>query len=97
MIDFAYRSFVWTNEAKRKAAVHCVIIGFSKGTLKKKKIFDGDEVILTQNINPYLVDAPTVFIESRKNPLVNVAKINYESMPIDNGFLILSNDEKNSV
>ncbi|WP_349817599.1 type IIL restriction-modification enzyme MmeI [Peribacillus simplex] len=94
VIDFAYRSFVWTNEAKGKAAVHCVIIGFSKGTLKKKKIFDGDEVILTQNINPYLVDAPTVFIESRKNPLVNVAKINYGSMPIDNGFLILSNDEK---
>ncbi|MDR0308019.1 MAG: N-6 DNA methylase [Chitinispirillales bacterium] len=28
-IDFAYRSFKWKSETKRKAAVHCVIIGFS--------------------------------------------------------------------
>jgi len=28
-IDFAYRTFKWSNEAKGKAAVHCVIIGFS--------------------------------------------------------------------
>lgn len=28
-IDFAHRTFVWGSEAKLKAAVHCVIIGFS--------------------------------------------------------------------
>ncbi|NBI12353.1 N-6 DNA methylase [[Haemophilus] felis] len=28
-IDFAYRTFQWTSSAKGKAAVHCVIVGFS--------------------------------------------------------------------
>lgn len=28
-IDFAYRTFQWTSQAKGKAAVHCVIVGFS--------------------------------------------------------------------
>ncbi len=29
-IDFAYRTFQWDSEAKIKAHVHCVIVGFSK-------------------------------------------------------------------
>ena len=29
VINFAYRTFRWNSEAKNKAAVHCVIIGFS--------------------------------------------------------------------
>jgi len=78
-----------------KAAVHCVIIGFSRGAPKQKIIFNGDEEIIARNINPYLVDAPSVFIENRKKPLSNVSRINYGSMPIDNGFLILTDDEKN--
>src|SRR3546814_4485064 len=27
-IHFAHRTFQWTNEARGKAAVHCVIVGF---------------------------------------------------------------------
>ncbi|MGE7660377.1 class I SAM-dependent DNA methyltransferase [Peribacillus sp. NPDC097197] len=95
-IDFARRSFVWTNEAKGKAAVHCVIIGFSTGALKQKVIYDGDEGIIAKNINPYLVDAPTVFIKSRKQPLNAGPKVNYGSIPIDAGFLVLSNDERDA-
>ncbi|MBQ3593538.1 MAG: class I SAM-dependent DNA methyltransferase, partial [Clostridia bacterium] len=37
-IDFAYRTFRWNNEAKDKAAVHCVIIGFSQYGIEKKKM-----------------------------------------------------------
>ena len=33
VIDFAYRSFKWHNEAKNNAAVHCVIIGFHAKTV----------------------------------------------------------------
>lgn len=36
-IDFAYRTFRWDSEAKIKAHVHCVIIGFSKGINTKKE------------------------------------------------------------
>jgi hypothetical protein len=35
-IDFAYQSFVWTSEAKNKAAVHCVIIGFSVANIREE-------------------------------------------------------------
>jgi hypothetical protein len=65
-IDFGYRTFVWTSAAKGKAAVHCVIVGFSKGKQSTRKIFDGEHMVIVDNISPYLVDAPTVFIESRK-------------------------------
>lgn len=29
-IDFAYRTFIWDNDATQKAHVHCVIVGFSR-------------------------------------------------------------------
>jgi hypothetical protein len=34
-IIFAYRTFKWGNEAKGKAAVHCVIVGFSLSAKRK--------------------------------------------------------------
>ena len=48
-------------------------------------------------INPYLVDAPIVHLERRANPLSTVSAMNYGSMPIDNGHLILSEAEKNQL
>ena len=36
-----------------------------------KKIFDGDKILPASNINPYLVDAPTIFIESRAKHIQN--------------------------
>ena len=65
-IDFAYRTFKWSSESANMAAVHCVIIGFSTSfNTKQKIIFDGEEKIVAQNINFYLQDGATVFIESR--------------------------------
>ena len=93
-IDFAYRTFKWTNEAKGKAAVHCVIIGFSpKNIASKRYIFDGEEKAVAANINPYLVDATDVLIESRTKMLCKAPRMVYGSMPIDNGALILSHNE----
>lgn len=68
-INFAHRTFRWDSEASLKAHVHCVIIGFScKNLVDKKIIFDNGKVLKTNNINPYLVSAPNVFIESRNKP-----------------------------
>lgn len=39
-INFAHRTFKWNNEAKGKAAVHVVIIGFSIIKTTKSKLFD---------------------------------------------------------
>ena len=90
-IDFAYRTFKWSNEAPGRAAVHCVIIGFSSHSTKaQKRIFDGGSLSAAQNISPYLLDAPSVLIESRTAPLSAAPDMMYGSMPIDNGALILS-------
>src|SRR5690625_4081978 len=98
VINFAYRTFDWNSEAKDKAAVHCVIIGFSQVNNKDKKIYVSDEQIeLANNINGYLLDAPNVFIENRRTPLSEVPKMIFGSMPNDGGNLILSSEERDEL
>jgi len=93
-IRFAYRTFKWSNEGKGVAAVHCVIVGFGINEPEQRFIFQNDEVIKANNINPYLVDAVNVLIGNRKLPISDSPLMNYGSMPIDNGHLILSEEEK---
>ncbi|MDR1741618.1 MAG: hypothetical protein LBR38_07215 [Synergistaceae bacterium] len=94
-IDFARRSFKWSNEAKGNAAVHCVIIGFSAagGFSKPKAIYDGEAVTAARNINPYLVDAPNVLIESRTKPLCDVPEMGIGNQPIDGGNYLFTEAE----
>ncbi len=95
-IDFAWRTFKWNSEASEKAAVHCVIIGFSDKSVKTKKIlFHNDQQYnLVENINAYLIDAPDIFVLSRKKPIANVPPIDFGNMPNDNGFLSDFSDEE---
>jgi hypothetical protein len=98
-INFAHQTFKWSNEAKGKAAVHCIIVGFSLFDRKEKFIFTYENVKsepqknIVKQINAYLIDAPTIFIEARNKPLCKISAINYGSMSIDNGHLILSEEE----
>ena len=100
-IHFAHRTFRWSNEAKGRAAVHCVIIGFGCGDAGQPTIFDYENgsgqplALKAGNINPYLVDAPNVVLTKRGRPIDGRApEMHYGSMPIDAGFLILSSEEK---
>lgn len=86
-INFAYRTFRWDSEASLKAHVHCIIIGFSYKLRDKRIIYDNGKFNETKNINAYLVDAPNVLLDSRSNPICNVSKADFGSMPNDNGFL----------
>ncbi|MDR3240153.1 MAG: class I SAM-dependent DNA methyltransferase, partial [Clostridiales bacterium] len=94
-IDFAYRTFKWSNEAKGKAAVHCIIVGFSnvhKSTLKV--IYDNDgKKIKAENISPYLINAPNIIIESHNKPICDVPKIQKGNQPTDGGNLIIEENE----
>ena len=97
-IVFAYRPFVWTSESAEKAAVHCVIIGFTVFDENvKRRIYSGNRYTLAENINPYLVDAPTVIISSRSKPVCTVPAMCYGSMPIDNNHLILNEEDVQTV
>ena len=86
-INFAYRTFRWDSEASLKAHVHCVIIGFSFTKRNEKYLYENDKVKKVTNINPYLIDAPNVYIESHSSPLCNVPKMDFGSMPNDGGYL----------
>jgi hypothetical protein len=93
-IDFAYRTFRWDSEAKIKAHVHCVIIGFSTCESKKPKmLYISDRTQIVNNINGYLLDANNVFIGSRSKVLCDVPEIGIGSMPIDGGFYLFEKNE----
>jgi len=101
-IHFAHHTFKWSNEGRGKAAVHCVIIGFGPTEPERRVIYDyarvdGDpHLVEAHNINHYLVDAVDVVITKRSCPLtLSTPSINYGSMPIDDGHLILSMEERN--
>lgn len=93
-IDFAHKTFRWDSEAKIKAHVHCVIIGFSVAVNNKKKIlFTADRPQIVNNINGYLVDAPDIFVEPRNKPLCDVPVIGIGNKPIDGGFYLFDEQE----
>ena len=93
-IDFAYRTFRWDSEAKIKAHVHCVIIGFSvAANSEPKRLFDGDRYQVAENINGYLLDGENVFVESRSKPICNVPEIGIGNKPIDGGFFLFEKEE----
>jgi len=92
-INFAWRTFKWNSESKDKAAVHCIIIGFSLKENQEKWIYDDGKKEPSNNINPYLVSAPSVFIENRRYPLCDVPIMTKGSQPTDDGNLIIESND----
>ena len=93
-IDFAFRTFKWESESADAAAVHVVIVAFSSAASHKKKfIFADSNRIPAKNISPYLIDAETVFIEKRKDPLGAMPKMHRGSQPTDDGNFIFTKEE----
>ena len=97
--DFAYRTFQWDSEADIKAHVHCVIIGFSSSISPEsnsdKTIYLSEaQSISATNINGYLMDAPNVWIESRNKPLCDIPEIGIGNKPIDGGYYLFTEEEK---
>jgi hypothetical protein len=102
-INFAHRTFQWSNEAKGIAAVHCVIIGFALRDRSTKVLFEYDSpkgnphAVVVNNINPYLVNAPDIVVEKRSRPICAVPEISYGSMALDDGHLLFSPDERKAM
>lgn len=109
-INFAYRTFRWDSEANEKAHVHCVIIGFSSERVQREKYIYTTNYIKSENnraediscdkaenINPYLVDAPDVLIESVGKPICDVPVMTKGNQPTDGGNFILSEEEKSEM
>ena len=94
-IDFAYRTFRWDSESESKAHVHCVIISFSKTSVSNTKLIftNGGKPQFVKQINPYIIDAPTAFIESRNHPLNDIPEIGIGNKPIDGGNYLFTEEE----
>jgi hypothetical protein len=102
-INFAHQTFKWWNEARGMAAVYCVIVGFALYDTPKR-LYSYDDVkglpkeFIPKQINPYLIDADTIFIQKRSVPIQDkVPPLSYGSEPREGGFLILSTEEKQEV
>ena len=99
-IHFAHRTFSWSSEARGKAAVHVVIIGFTAFDTNNKRIFEYEDIkgepheTNAGNINPYLIDFDDLVIVSRSKPICEVPEIVAGNKAVDGGNLILSEDDK---
>lgn len=108
-ITFAHRTFKWSNDARGKAAVHCVIIGFSLSNNRMAesyqpcRLFDYEKPdsepneIVVKCISPYLVDGPNLVVTKRSTPLMDVPRMRYGNKPSDNGCFILSPVERRAL
>lgn len=101
-IHFAHRTFSWSNEARGKAAVHCVIVGFGLEDRPSKVIYEYEDIkgephaVPAKNINPYLVDAPDVVLPRRSSPICAVPEIGIGNKPIDDGNYLFSTKERDA-
>lgn len=102
-IQFAHRTFKWTNDAPGRAAVHCVIVGFGATVVKKPLLadyatVDGEPLVRPVSaISPYLVEGGDFVVASRAQPLCDVPEAMYGSKPADGGHLVLSDEEKKAL
>ncbi|MBQ7265308.1 MAG: class I SAM-dependent DNA methyltransferase [Firmicutes bacterium] len=97
-IDFAYHTFRWDSEASIKAHVHCIIVGFSiANNIKNKILFDDGIGKIVGNINPYLIPSDNIFVESRGKSICKVPNICKGFQATDNGYLILTKEEKDNL
>ena len=99
-IHFAHRTFQWTSEARGKAAVYCVIIGFGAVDNDAKVVFeyerpDGEpHAIAGKTINAYLVDAPWILLENKSRNQFGMPEMMYGSKPTDDGNFLFTDEEK---
>lgn len=96
-IKFAYQTFPWDSQAPGAAAVHCVIIGFTRSAKFTRRLFEynwhegiTEEIPTVKNINYYLLDAPNILVKDRSKPLSpQIPVVSLGSKPVDNGNLII--------
>lgn len=94
-IKYAYLPFVWNSESKKKAQVHCTIIGFSCQPAEKKVIYSDESVPqYAKNISPYLRDEETILVSSRSHPICGVPETGIGNKPIDNSNFIFKPEQK---
>lgn len=93
-ISFAHTSFKWSNNAKNKAGVSCVIIGLYKKRLENKYIYSDNNKKAVRAINPYLSEGENCIVMGSFKPLQGFPVMEIKNMTYDGGNLIFNEKEK---
>ena len=100
-IDFGHRTFPWESEARGKAHVHVVIIGFGIGDAPGPKVVHdygpkGEPAgrVEVANVSPYLTDGGDHVVKSRTTPLADVPPLRFGNKATDGGNLIFDAEER---
>lgn len=96
-ISFAYTSFKWANSAKGQAAVICVIVGLGVESSDEKYLFHDGLKMKSDQIGPYLNLGSKVVVKKSKKSISSLPEMAYGNMPLEGGFLKLSDAEKLSL
>lgn len=93
-IEFAHKSFKWSNNAKNNAGVSCVVIGLQMQGNKPKYIYDSGSVKQTKLISPYLTSGSNIIVEGSYEPLQDFPPMEVKNMTYDGGHLVFNDDER---
>ncbi len=94
IINFAHKSFLWSNLANNKAAVTCVILGLCPSPASSRRLFEEERVRTVPNISPYLVATETVIVSKRSSTLSDIGHMLSGNKPTDGGYLTPCAEEK---
>ncbi|MCK0138658.1 DNA methyltransferase [Aliiroseovarius sp. F47248L] len=96
-IGFAHKDFKWRNNASANAAVICSIIGLRNVTRVPKRLFANGVESLVDNINAFLVHAPSVSVVGTRDGLFGLPSMDYGNKPVEGGFLLMTEEEKSTL
>ncbi len=96
-ISFAHRSFKWANNAAKKAAVICIVVGIRRKNSSPKLIFDGAISRRVRNIGPYLLETDNTVVLKESSSISALPIMLKGNQPSDGGWLILNASEKHDL
>lgn len=102
-LNFAHRTFTWTNDARGVAHVHCIIVGFSRRPDKVKELYAyadgrGEPILeLVPSISPYLIPGDEFVVGNQQTQISSAPKMAFGNMPADGGHLLMTREERDTL
>lgn len=93
VINFAYTSFIWSNNAKNKAGVTVVIIGLGALPKENKYLYSKNSYEQVNNITPYLTSGENIIVYKSNKPINKLPIMLKGSSPVDDGNFIVASDQ----
>ena len=97
-IQFAHKTFTWSNNAKNKAAVFCVIIGYGPSNRNVEKfIYDGEVRTRVDTISPTLSEQSFSGVQTQLSSICGLRPILKGSLPADENNLTVYPSDKETL